>query len=138
MDIYLKHTVQWLTVKALAFCLSGGGLFFADASLWGRETALSQVPCILLISILFFSLAVLGQLFYLPIMRKGGKGVLGYYLLYKVVRLLLAISLLVGYAFHNREFLLPFALNIVVLYLVEMVISILHSTRMERNSKIKQ
>lgn len=137
MDRYLKQTVVSLVLKAVSFCLTGVLLFFAERSFMGQEGAVQQVPYIILITTLFFALGLLGNMVFLGLARKNSKYIMGYYLLFKVVRLLLAVVLLVIYAIAVRHNLLAFAVNVLVLYVVEMVLSIMHCTRMERKIQNK-
>lgn len=100
--------------------------------------AVQQVPCIILLTTLFFAVGLLANTVYLPLVRKGGKHLMGYYLLYKVVRFLLAIVLLVVYAVAGFENLLTFAINLLVVYLIEMICSIVFCAQIERNIQINK
>lgn len=138
MDAQLKLTLRSHIVKAFGLCLTSVVLLLAERAWIGRDTAVQQVPCIVGIVTLFFALGIPATAFYLRIMRNGGKQAMSFYFLHKGIRLMLAIALLVFYAFARRGNLPTFALNLFALYIVEMVTSVIYTTKMERITKSNQ
>jgi len=138
MDAQLKLTLQSHIVKAFSLCLAGVALFLAERSWLGMDVAIQQMPCIIGIATLFFALGLPTSAVYLRIMRNGGKQVMGFYILQKGIRLMLAVAILVFYALAGHDNLLAFALNLFALYIVEMVASVIYTTKMERITKSNQ
>lgn len=138
MDAQQRVTLRSQIVKAFSLCLAGVLLFLAERAWLGRDTAIQQVPWIVGIATLFFALVLPASAMFLRIMRNGGKRAMGFYILHKGVRLMLAIALLVLYAFASRDNLLVFAINLFALYIVEMVTSVIYATKMERITKSNQ
>lgn len=134
MDNLTRKTIKAQLIKAFLLCLVGVVLFFAELSLSGRSVAVQQVPFIILLASLFFAIGLLANAVYLPLVRKGGKQLMGYYLLYKVVRFLIAVVVLVIYAVADMNNLLVFAINLLVMYLIEMICSIAFCAEIERNT----
>lgn len=134
MDNLTRKTIKAQLIKAFLFCLVGVILFFAELSLCGRAIAVQQVPCIILLATLFFAIGLLANAVYVPLVRNGGRQLMGYYLLYKVVRFLIAVIVLVIYAVAGMNNLLEFAINLLVMYLIEMVCSIAYCAQIERNT----
>lgn len=135
MDAPLKLTLQSLALKAVSLFVASIALFLAERAWMGRDVAIQQIPCIVVIATLFFALSLAASAIYLRIMRNGGKQAMGFYILHKGVRLMLAIAILIFYAFASHNNLLAFALNLFVLYIVEMVVSIVYTTKMEHITK---
>lgn len=138
MDAFVKVTVQSLVIKAVAYCVAGILLYLADIALWGQPVAVQQLPCILLLATLFFAYGLAFAYPYLCVMRRGGKLATSMYLLQGGCRLMLAIVIIVVYAVAGKANLAAFALNLFALYIIGMITSLIHSTRMEHLSKTKQ
>ena len=68
---------------------------------------------------------------YLSLVRKGSKQLMGFFLLCKLARFVVAVLLLVIYALADGSNLLLFAINLLVIYLVEMVLSLLYYARVD-------
>lgn len=131
MDILQKHILKSLACKALALCLSGAAVFFAEIPLFGREVAFRQVPFLVLIATFFFAMSMAGSLLYKTVMTRGGKMAVGYYLLTKVARLLATVVVLLVYALANGRDLLAFTVGLLVLYLASMITSIICYVKVE-------
>lgn len=133
MDKLLRLTIGTLALKAGAYCLVGVLLFFSNLWLASREVAVGQVPALIGISTVLFAGSLIGSFVYLRLMRQGGCYTMTYYLVNKLLRLLLAIGTIVLYAVVGGSNLLVFAINLLVFYFVGMVISLAYYSRMERN-----
>lgn len=135
MDAHVKLTLQCQSLRAFALFATGILLFLAENAWMGREIAVQQMPCIVGVATLFFALGLFSALLYIRIMRGGGRQAAGFYVLNQGLRLMLAVAVLLFYAFIVRTNLVAFALNLFVLYIVEIVFSLIYSTRMEHLTK---
>lgn len=133
-----KHINHSLLLKAVTLCVSCVLLFIIELLLAGRDAAVQQTPYMVLTATLFFALSTLGSLLYKVVMQQGGKRAISYYLLDKVVRLFLTIVLMVLYAFANGSNLLLFAINLLVLYMVSIITSIIFYAKVEHHISKKQ
>lgn len=138
MDALKKHIVKSLALKALVLCVVSVLLFFVELSLAGREAVVQQVPYLIVIPTLFFALSLGGSAVYNFVMRKEGKQAVTFYLAAKLIRLLLAIAVLLVYAFADGQNLLLFSINLLVVYLAGMVTSIYLYVKVEQNLNKKQ
>ena len=75
---------------------------------------------------------------YLYIMGQGGKRAIGFYLIDKVVRLILVVFLIIVYALADCSSLLAFSMSLLAFYLVSMVTSIIFYVKVEQNLSKKQ
>lgn len=138
MDNLKREVRRSLIYKAVIFSIVCALLFLVELMLTTQETALQQVPCLVVNAMLFYLLAVGCDAVYLWVMKEGGKRAISFYLLVKVLRLFLAIIVLLIYAFADCRNLLVFSMNIFVLYLVSMITSILFYVKTEQKFKIKK
>ncbi len=138
METLQKHMLKSLISKAIAFCIVSVFLFFIELSIAGKEMAFQQVPYLVVISTLFFALSLGGGALFTLVMKNGGKKAIGFYLLGKVLRLFLAIAILLIYALADCRNILAFSMNLLVLYLVSMITSIIFYVRMEQKISKKQ
>ncbi len=132
MDSLSKLAVKSLLLEALAYVLAGALLIYAE-SRSGWASASSQALPMVVVATVLFAFSVLGSMIYLPLCRKGGKAVMGFYLGAKTLRLLVAIVMLLGYAFLCGDQLLAFAVNLLTLYLAGLVVSTIFYAKAERN-----
>ncbi len=138
METLQKHMLKSLISKAIAFCAVSVLLFFIEFSIAGKETAFQQVPYLVVISTLFFALSLGGGALFTIVMKNGGKKAIGFYLLGKVLRLFLAIAILLIYALADCRNILAFSMNLLVLYLVSMITSIIFYVKVEQKISKKQ
>lgn len=138
MDNLKREVRRSLIYKAVIFSIVCALLFLIELMLATQETALQQIPCLVVNAMLFYLLAVGCDAVYLWVMKEGGKRAISFYLLVKVLRLFLAIIVLLIYAFADCRNLLVFSMNIFVLYLVSMITSILFYVKTEQRFKIKK
>ena len=108
MDILSKLAVKYLAVETAAYgiiVIAFLGISQLVGKTWAIETLFSTAG----LAILLIIYSALAHTAYIPLLRRGGKSVLGFYLLAKTFRLLLAILLLLVYVFargHDILFLL--------------------------------
>ena len=132
MDNLSKLAVKCLAVEAVAYGIIGIaflGIFHLVGKTWAVETLLSTAG----LAILLIIYSALAHTAYIPLLRRGGKSVLGFYLLAKTFRLLLAILVLLVYVFAWGHDILTFAIVLLVLYIVGLVVTTIFYTKAERN-----
>lgn len=133
MDKLLRTTIKTQMLKALAFCVTGVLLFLIEQLLSGRTAAIQQIVFIIGLSGVFFAMGLMVNIIYLSLVRRGSKQLMGFFLLCKLARFVVAVLLLVVYALVDGSNLLLFAINLLAIYLVEMVLSVIYYARVERN-----
>ena len=138
MDKLLRTTIKAQMLKALAFCVTGVLLFLIAQACSGRVAAIQQIVFIIGLSGVFFAMGLMVNSIYLSLVRKGSKQFMGFFLLCKLARFVVAVLLLVIYALADGSNLLLFAINLLVFYLVEMVLSVIYYARVERNTPKNQ
>lgn len=132
MDNLSKLAVKCLAVEAVAYGIIGIaflGISHLVGKTWAVETLLSTAG----LAILLIIYSALAHTSYIPLLRRGGKSVLGFYLLAKTFRLLLAILVLLVYVFAWGHDILTFAIILLVLYIVGLVVTTIFYTKTERN-----
>lgn len=132
MDNLSKLAVKCLAVEAVAYGIIGIaflGISHLVGKTWAVETLLSTAG----LAILLIIYSALAHTAYIPLLRRGGKSVLGFYLLAKTFRLLLAILVLLVYVFACGHDILTFAIILLVLYIVGLVVTTIFYTKAERN-----
>ena len=138
MDKLLRTTIKAQMLKALAFCVTGVLLFLIGQACSGRVAAFRHIVFIIGLSGVFFAMGLMVNSIYLSLVRKGSKQLMGFFLLCKLARFVVAVLLLVIYALADGSNLLLFAINLLVIYLVEMVLSVIYYARVERNTPKNQ
>lgn len=138
MDNLRKYTLDSILLKAISLFVTYILLFLGDHACCGWEAALQQAPFLVITATLFFALSLASHAIYQIVMRRGGSIITGFYMLCKVVRLFLAIAILMIYAIANRQNLLAFSLNLLALYTVSMVTTIIYYAKVEHNISKKQ
>lgn len=108
--------------------------FLIEQACSGRVAAIQQIVFIIGLSGVFFAMGLMVNSIYLSLVRKGSKQLMGFFLLCKLARFVVAVLLLVIYALADGSNLLLFAINLLVIYLVEMVLSVIYYARVERNT----
>lgn len=132
MDNLSKLAVKCLAVEVVAYGIIGIaflGISHLVGKTWAVETLLSTAG----LAILLIIYSALAHSAYIPLLRRGGKSVLGFYLLAKTFRLLLAILVLLVYVFARGHDILTFAIILLVLYIVGLVVTTIFYTKAERN-----
>lgn len=131
MDTVKKKLIISQAMKAVLLCLIGVILFLAEQYWIGRDVAIRQVPIIVGAATFFFAFGMLCSSIYLRIMRNGGKWAMNYYLLHTMIRLFVVVVSIVLYALLAHTDLLPFSLNVFIIYLTEMICSTVTSVKIE-------
>lgn len=131
----IRSAARFLIALAVTNGIVSAVAFILEAILVGRTQAFGQAPCLILIATLFFAFGMLCFPIFSFLIRKGGKALVGFYLVSKIVILLASIVILVAYALKDGEDLLLFALNLLSLYVVFLIISTWFYINAERKTK---
>lgn len=137
MDKFLKLSFKNIIVKAVCFCLIGIILFPFNCLLQDKDIAIQQILGILFVSTLFFAYSLLASVAYIKIIRSGQKIITSFYILHEGIQILLAIGIIVFYAFARLNNLLTFSLNLFVLYIIQLITSVIYFIKMEHLIKFK-
>ena len=138
MDTFDKRIARCMGIKAITFFIVSALLFMFELMLAGQKIALQQVPLLLVNVTLFMALNVVSGIAYKWVMRDGGKRALSFYLVIKVVRFLLVVAILLVYALADRRTILAFGINLLVLYIANVITSMIFYIEMEQKLKKKQ
>lgn len=131
----IRSAARFLILLAVVNGIVSAVAFFTEAILVGRTEAFGQAPCLILLATLFFAFGILCFPIFSLLMRKGGKVLVGFYLVSKIIILLASIVILVAYALKDGQDLLLFALNILSLYVAFLIISTWFYIKAERKTK---
>lgn len=121
-------------ILALIYCVTGPALLFIE-HLCGLDEAISQALPITLLAAFFFFYSYISLLVFHHLYAKKSKGLTGYYLIDKTVRLLLSILILLVYDLAIGRDIAAFAINLFVLYVVTMVFTSYYCIKKEQKAK---
>lgn len=138
MDTFDQRIAHCLGIKAITYIIIGILLVLFELMLVGQNVALQQAPFLLVNATCFFALNLVSGIAYKWVMKDNGKRAIGFYLAVKVVRFFLVIAILLIYALADCRNILAFAINLIVLYIANVVTSIIFYIKMEQNFKTKQ
>lgn len=136
MDTPDKRIARCLLTKTLTFIIVSLILFLF--LLAGRDVAFQQAPMLVVISTIFLALNFVSGMAHDWVMKDGAKRALSFYLVVKVVRFFLVAAILLIYGLADRRNILAFAINLLVLYIANVVTSMMYYIKMEQNIKKKQ
>lgn len=118
---------------ALIYCVVGPILLLVE-HICGLDEATSQALPITLLSFFFFFYSFISLMIFYHLYSKKSKGLTGYYLIDKTVRLLLSILILLVYDLACGRDIAAFAINLFVLYLVTMVFTSYYCIKKEQKA----
>lgn len=134
MDLYLKQTLRAIVFKGVLLSLLCLLIYLTEFFAMGPTVYQQQTGYVAGLFVLFFMFSALSYFIYMKVLRKGGKMVFAYYMLSSIVRLFVTVTVLVVYVVIVKENLWAFDISIIAFYIVELVTSIRHYTKMERLS----
>lgn len=137
MDTPDKRIARCLLTKTLTFIIVSLILFLFQLMLAGCDVAFQQAPMLVVISTIFLALNFVSGMAHDWVMKDGAKRALSFYLVVKVVRFFLVAAILLIYGADRRN-ILAFAINLLVLYIANVVTSMMYYIKMEQNIKKKQ
>ncbi len=133
------HMLKTEGFRAILLAFVSISLFLIEAKLCGRIDAIQQVPWVTGLATLFFALGLASsgvRLLWRSLHR--GKARMHFYLLTRFGKMGLAVVVLLAYAVGVKDHLLLFAVNLVILYFVDMICSTVSAAQWERRTKPSQ
>ena len=105
-----KTLLLFWSIETLLYLLSAPLLYFTDLAFGGQQVAMQQVPFIMMVTLLFFIIAILTYTLHSRLVKNGGKKIMMFYLASKVGKILLTLTILVIYAVAVKTTLLFFSM----------------------------
>lgn len=130
----MKKVIAPLSFLAMLLCIFSPTLLYVDQILIGRE-GLRQMPWIIAMAVFFFTYTFCSLLVFHNSLQKKGVVSPTYYMGDKAIRFLVCALSVVVYGFAIRDGILPFAVNLFVLYLVTMLFTNIYCIRQEKKYK---
>lgn len=130
-----KVLVRYMLLLALLLIVAVPGLFYFDSLCWGESTALRQALSINALTSGSFAWALLLCVVYRSLLKRGDKGLLLYYMASKMLTLLLAALTLVVYGFVVGTEILPFVINLLLLYIIFLAVTSCMYAAVEKKQK---
>ena len=130
----MMKTLKPIGILALIYCILGPILLFVE-HICGLDEAINQGLPITLLSAFFFFYSYISLLIFHHLYSKKSKGLTGYYLIDKTVRLLLSILILLVYDLAYGRDIAAFAINLFMLYIVTMVFTSYYCIKKEQKAK---
>ena len=116
----MRKVLKPIGILALIYCFIGLVLLFSEHFM-GLDKAINQALPITLLSVFFFTYSFISILIFHNLYSKRSKRLTGFYLIVKVVKLLLSILILLVYGLIGGKGIIVFAVNLFTLYLVTML-----------------
>ena len=130
----MKKVIAPLSLLAMLLCIFSPTLLYIDQILVGRE-GLRQMPWIIAMAVFFFTYTFCSLLIFHKSLQKKGVVAPTYYIGDKAIRFLVCALSVAMYGFAVRDGILPFAVNLFVLYLVTMLFTNIYCIRQEKKYK---
>ena len=111
-----------ISILALIYCIIGPVLLLTE-HLMGLDKEMNQALPITLLSVFFFIYSYISLLIFHNLYSKRNKRLTVFYLIDKIVRLLLSVLILLVYGLICGKDIVAFAVNLFTLYLVTMFFS---------------
>ena len=128
----MKQLLTPLLILSIGYLLLGPVLLFVEFAIIGSD-ALTQAFPIALTAVFFFAYSMLSLAIFNRILKKGRKGLVGYYLADKMIRMILCILIVVVYGVIGKPGLIPFSINLLVLYLFTVVYCNIYCVKQDKN-----
>lgn len=130
-----KTLLLFWSIETLLYLLSAPLLYFTNLAFGGQQVAMQQVPFIMMVTLLFFIIAILTYTLHSRLVKSGGKKIMMFYLASKVGKILLTLTILVIYAVAVKNNLLYFTASLGWLYLIGLIITTLYFSESEKQQK---
>lgn len=128
------HFLKVIGLYGLILCLLGPILFLLEVHLKGPQ-AQQQLAPITLVGILFFVLTALEISAGAWLHKTNSKAITGYYLIMKVVRLLVIAMIIIIYGLLGCQNVLLFAINVIVFFFVTLIYTSAYFMMVEYHKK---
>ncbi len=126
--------LKTLCLLGAIYCLTGPLLYWSCHMAIGAEAARLALPVTVLAAV-FFCYTMVSLAVFNGLAKRRSKAMTGYYLIDKVARLFVSIIALTAYGFLVRDGILPFAVCLMVFYLVTAVYASWYCIRTENDIK---
>ena len=128
----MKNLLTPLLILSIGYLLLGPVLLFVEFAIIGSD-ALTQAFPIALTAVFFFAYSMLSLAIFNRILKKGRKGLVGYYLADKMIRMILCILIVVVYGVIGKPGLIPFSVNLLILYLFTVIYCNIYCVKQDKN-----
>ena len=128
------HFLKVIGLYGFILCVLGPILFLLEVHLKGPQ-AQQQLAPITLVSIMFFVLTALEISAGAWLHKTNSKAITGYYLLMKVVRLLVIAMIIIIYGLLGCQNVLLFAVNVIVFFFVTLIYTSAYFVMVEYHRK---
>ena len=128
----MKQLLTPLLILSIGYLLLGPVLLFVEFAIIGSD-ALTQAFPISLTAVFFFAYSMLSLAIFNSILKKGRKGLVGYYLADKMIRMILCILIVVVYGVIGKPGLIPFSVNLLILYLFTVIYCNIYCVKQDKN-----
>lgn len=138
MDAFNERIKTLLKTKLITLCITGILLLLFEVLLADVSVAQQQVPIVIVSALILGAASMGGSLVFKWVMSNGGRKAIGFYLIAKTLRLFLVIIIFLVYGIADGRNLLAFAINILALYIADVVTSIIFYVGIEKNYSKKK
>jgi hypothetical protein len=128
----MKYLLTPLLILSIGYLLLGPVLLFVEFAIIGSDALIQAFP-IALTAVFFFSYSMLSLAIFNRILKKGRKGLVGYYLADKMIRMILCILIVVVYGVIGKPGLIPFSVNLLILYLFTVIYCNIYCVKQDKN-----
>ena len=128
----MKYLLTPLLILSIGYLLLGPVLLFVEFAIIGSDALVQAFP-IALTAVFFFAYSMLSLAIFNRILKKGRKGLVGYYLADKMIRMILCILIVVVYGVIGKPGLIPFSVNLLILYLFTVIYCNIYCVKQDKN-----
>lgn len=128
----MKNLLTPLLILSIGYLLLGPVLLFVEFAIIGSDALIQAFP-IALTAVFFFAYSMLSLTIFNRILKKGRKGLVGYYLADKMIRMILCILIVVVYGVIGKPGLIPFSVNLLILYLFTVIYCNIYCVKQDKN-----
>lgn len=130
----MKQLITPLSVLSIGYLIIGPILLFIEYALLGNS-ALQQSFLIALTAVFFFVYSMISLAIFHKLLNSDGKGLVGYYLADKMIRMVLCAVIVVVYGVIGCDGLIPFTINLLILYLFTVIYTNIYCVKRDKNSR---
>ena len=128
----MKQLLTPLLILSVGYLVIGPVLLFTEFAIIGAD-ALKQSFPIALTAVFFFTYSMVSLSIFNRILVKGKKGLVGYYLADKMIRMILCIICVIIYGVIDKSGLITFSINLLILYLFTVIYCNIYCVKKDKN-----
>ena len=128
----MKYLLTPLLILSIGYLLLGPVLLFVEFAIIGSDALIQAFP-IALTAVFFFAYSMLSLAIFNRILKKGRKGLVGYYLADKMIRMILCIICVIIYGVIDKSGLITFSINLLILYLFTVIYCNIYCVKQDKN-----